>query len=490
MFPEKFLFGASMAGFQVEMGCEKEDVDLNTDWFVWVREPENIITGAVSGHLPEYGVGYWRNYANLHQLAVDFGMNALRINIEWSRIFPKETFSISVQVKGDEQITEIGVTQEALKELDKLADKNAVDHYRSILKDMKDRGLKVILNLSHFTLPLWIHDPVAVHRGKSTERTGWVNKKTVIEFAKFAAYIAWKFDDLVDMYSTMNEPNVVSQMGYIMSRFGFPPSYFDPQMYMNSLLNQAEAHARAYDAIKAISKKPVGIIYSASVYESIDNDREIEENATQLMNYSFLDMIHSGKIFFQQREDMKNKLDFLGVNYYTRTVIKRTESINFGPVSLDWTIVEGFGYNCQAGGYSRDMRPVSDFGWEIYPEGLLKVLKQMYEHYKLPVIVSENGIADFRDCLRPYYLVGHLYATEKAIEEGVDVAGYLHWSVVDNYEWARGYHMRFGLAETDYNTKKFIPRPSMYIFREIAKSHTSKIFLHYLNSPYDIWRLG
>ncbi|AEH51094.1 beta-galactosidase BgaS [Pseudothermotoga thermarum] len=489
MFPKDFLFGASMAGFQVEMGYGKDDVDPNTDWFVWVREPENLFTGTVSGHLPEYGVGYWKNYANLHQLAVDFGMNCLRVNVEWSRIFPKPTFDVPVHVVSENGIREVKIDKTSLEKLDEIANKSAVEHYREIFKDMKSRGLRLILNLAHFTLPIWIHDPMAVHRGIPTEKTGWVNEKTVVEFAKFAAYVAWKFDDLVDMYTTMNEPNVVSQMGYIMTRGGFPPSYFSPEMYLKSLFNQAQAHARAYDAIKFLTEKPVGIIYASSIYETLNGDKEIEENAMYMMNYMFLDSIINGSLLFQDRPDMREKVDFLGVNYYTRTVIERIEPMNFGQIALNWKILEGYGYACPPGGFSKDFRPVSDFGWETYPEGLLKLLRAFYERYKLPLMVTENGVADCRDWLRPYHLVGHLYAVEKAIEDGIDVRGYLHWSIVDNYEWARGYTMRFGLAETDYETKQLTPRPSMYIFREIVKEGTTARFHNYLKSPYEIWRM-
>lgn len=489
MFPKDFLFGASMAGFQVEMGYAKEDIDPNSDWFVWVREAENVFTGAVSGHLPEYGVGYWMNYTNLHQLATDFGMNCLRVNVEWSRVFPNPTFEIPVEVSDHDGIRQVKISKETLEKLDRLANQYAVEHYREMFKDMKSRGLKLIVNLAHFTLPIWIHDPVAVHRGQATERTGWVNDRTIVEFAKFAAYVAWKFDDLVDMYTTMNEPNVVSQLGYVMVRGGFPPSYFSFEMYLKSLLNQAQAHARAYDSIKSISKKPVGIIYATSVYETLNGDKELEENAMYMMNYMFLDSVTNGTLLFQDRPDMKEKVDFIGVNYYTRTVIERTEAINLGQISLNWRILEGYGYACQPQGFSKDMRPVSDFGWETYPEGLLKVLRLLYERYKKPLIVTENGVADYRDWLRPYHVVAHLYATERAIEEGIDVRGYLHWSIVDNYEWAKGYTMRFGLAETNYETKQLIPRPSMYIFREIIRSGTSMKFYSYLKSPYDIWRM-
>lgn len=489
MFPKDFLFGASMSGFQVEMGYGKNDVDPNTDWFVWVRDAENLINGVVSGHLPEYGVGYWYNFPTIHKLAADFGMNVLRTNVEWSRIFPNPTFDVPVKVVQDESgIKSVQIDEKTLRSLDELANKEAVEHYREIFSDMRKKGLKVFLNLTHFTLPIWLHDPIAVHRRQETEKLGWANEKSIVEFAKFAAYVVWKFDDLVDMYSTMNEPNIVSQMGYVMCVSGFPPARFDPEMFLKSLINQIVAHARAYDAMKALTKKPIGLIYSASVYESVEKDEELEQSAAQFMNYMFLDALTSGMLLFQTREDLAGRLDFLGINYYTRTVIQKIPPMQLGIATIDWTICPGYGHFCQPGNFSKDGRPVSDFGWETYPEGLLKLLHAMNDRYSLPMYVTENGVADGRDWLRPYHLVGHMYAVERAIEESVNVKGYLHWSIVDNFEWAKGYHMRFGLAETDYQTKTYTPRPSMYIFREIVKDLSTEKFKSYLRSPYEIWR--
>ncbi len=489
MFTKDFLFGASMSGFQVEMGYAKGDLDPNTDWFVWVREPENLINGVVSGHLPEYGVGYWYNFPTIHKLASDFGMNVLRTNIEWSRIFPRPTFDVKVRVEQTEStITSVQIDERALRELDELADKQAVEHYREIFSDMRKKGLKVFVNLVHFTLPIWLHDPIAVHKRQATDKLGWANERSVVEFAKFAAYVVWKFDDLIDMYSTFNEPNIVSQLGYVMSVSGFPPGVFDTEKFFASFVNQIVAHARAYDVMKALTRKPVGLIYAASVYESTNNDAELEESVGQFMNFAFLDALNSGILLFQTREDLAGRLDFLGLNYYTRTVIQRSaQELSFGMVNMNWSIVPGYGYSCQPGCFSRDGRPVSDFGWETYPEGLLKLLRMMNERYELPIYVTENGLADARDWLRPYHLVAHMYAVEKAVEEGLNVKGYLHWSIVDNYEWAKGYHMKFGLAETNYQTKSYSPRPSMYIFREIVKELSTEKFRNYLFSPYQIW---
>jgi beta-glucosidase/6-phospho-beta-glucosidase/beta-galactosidase len=386
-------------------------------------------------------------------------------------------------------ITSVQIDERALRELDELADKEAVEHYREIFSDMRKKGLKVFVNLVHFTLPIWLHDPIAVHKRQATDKLGWANERSVVEFAKFAAYVVWKFDDLIDMYSTFNEPNIVSQLGYVMSVSGFPPGVFDTEKFFASFVNQIVAHARAYDVMKALTRKPVGLIYAASVYESTNNDAELEESVGQFMNFAFLDALNSGILLFQTREDLAGRLDFLGLNYYTRTVIHRSaQELSFGMVNMNWSIVPGYGYSCQPGGFSRDGRPVSDFGWETYPEGLLKLLRMMNERYELPIYVTENGLADARDWLRPYHLVAHMYAVEKAVEEGLNVKGYLHWSIVDNYEWAKGYHMKFGLAETNYQTKSYSPRPSMYIFREIVKELSTEKFRNYLFSPYQIWR--
>ncbi|MDM7320972.1 MAG: family 1 glycosylhydrolase, partial [Fervidobacterium sp.] len=144
MFPKSFMFGASLSGFQFEMGNPNEvkELDTQTDWFVWVRDLENLLNGIVSGDLPENGAWYWRNYEKIHQLAVDFGMDTLRIGIEWSRIFPSST-------------KEIPFGEGMLEKLDEIANKEAVEHYRRIMEDMKAKGLKVFVNLNHFTLPLW-----------------------------------------------------------------------------------------------------------------------------------------------------------------------------------------------------------------------------------------------------------------------------------------------------------------------------------------------
>lgn len=464
--PKGFLFGFSTAGFQHEMGLPGSEYE--SDWFRWVHDPENILAGIVSGDLPENGPGYWDLYREDHELARGLGMNTARIGIEWARIFPKPTSDVKIQVEEDrEGLRRIVVEERDLKKLDEIANKAAVERYRQILGDWRAREGLVIANLYHWPLPLWIHDPVAVRKnGPGGALPGWVGRVSVIEFAKYAAYVAWKLDDLVDMWSTMNEPNIVWSLGYFQIKSGFPPGYLDLGSMMEARRNILEAHARAYDCLKALSKKPVGVIYAAPDVQPLGrDDREAAEEYERFFILYFFDALVKGVLDSSPREDLRGKLDWIGVNYYSRTVIARRKILEGYPEAVS---VPGYGHACQPNSRSLDGRPTSDFGWEIYPEGLYNVISRLGRLYRLPVIVTENGIADEKDLWRSWFIVSHIAQISRAVSEGFDVRGYLHWNLIDNYEWASGFRMRFGLAHVDYRTKRRYLRPSALVFREIA----------------------
>ena len=472
------MFGFSMSSFQFEMGTPGSE-DPYSDWWFWCRDVENIMAGLVSGDLPEHGPGYWDLYRGDHDLAVKLGMNVIRFCTEWSRIFPKPTYNVKVDVDRDEDggIVSVHIEEKHLRRLDEIANKNAIERYREILADWKGRGKKVILNLNHFTLPIWVHDPLKLRKDPANPHIprGWLGDDTVIEFAKYAAYVAWRLGDLVDYWSTMNEPTAVYVNGFINVKSGFPPGILSVEYSLKAMYNLIQAHARAYDAIKYYSKKPVGIIYVFTWVDPLrgDEDKEAVEEAMYEANYMFMDAIVEGTSSLRRtgtslsisidRADLKGKIDWLGLNYYTRAVVTRDEK-------LGYKFIPGYGNLCQPRGISKAGRPVSDIGWEVYPEGLYNIVKAVYERYRLPIVISENGVADEKDCLRPRYLISHLTMLHKALREGVDVKGYLIWSLIDNYEWARGFSMRFGLAYVDYNTKKRYLRPSALVFREIAKN--------------------
>jgi beta-galactosidase len=467
----KFLFGFSESGFQFEMGLPGSE-DPNSDWWIWVHDKDNIFSGIVSGDYPENGVGYWDLYRIDHRIASFLGMKIARIGIEWSRIFPKPTTDVKTSVSIDEigNITHVDVSTKTIEELDKLANKQAVNKYMEIFKDWKENhGGKLILNLYHWTMPKWLHNPILVRSmGPDRAPAGWISKTTIVEFAKFAAYIAYKFDEVVDAWSLMNEPNVVYMGGYMGT--GFPPGIVNSNYMFRVALNLIEACARASDSLKQYSKKPVGLIHAIIWFEPFqkDNveDQEATEKAKMYWQFGFIDALTKGSSVFTnniKRDDLENKIDWIGVNYYSRHVIRYQDN------ALGYKPVHGYGFACGSQ-ISRDNRPCSDIGWEFYPEGLYYSLKESWKRYNLPMLITENGIADSNDRLRPKYIVSHIQAVYNAIKDGVNIQAYLHWALTDNYEWGSGFGPRFGIVEVDYSTKKRKIRPSGLVFKEIAEN--------------------
>uniref|UniRef100_A0A7C2FNM8 Glycoside hydrolase family 1 protein n=1 Tax=Thermosphaera aggregans TaxID=54254 RepID=A0A7C2FNM8_9CREN len=467
-FPSGFMIGFSESGFQFEMGYPGFE-DPNTDWWIWVHNQDNIMSGIVSGHLPENGPGYLALYKRDHDIAEKLGADVLRIGIEWSRVFPRPTREIPVSIDRDEEgvITSIDINENAYNRLKERADGRQVEKYKELFKDWVSRGKKLIINLNHFTLPSWIHEPIQVRtRGVESAPAGWLSDDTIVEFAKYAYYIVNELEEYADAWSTLNEPNAVATAGYLNTKSGFPPGIPSLEYTMRALRNQAIAHARAYDLIKRVSKKPVGIIYNFMWFEPLnpENDEDVKaaSTASYMYNYAFTDTLIHGESLLVASESLQRRLDWIGVNYYTRMVVAGEKR------GSGWRYIPGYGFTCTPGGVSKAERPCSEFGWEIYPEGLESVLVELFNKYRIPLIVTENGIADSTDKYRSSYLITHLISVLKAVGKGADVRGYLHWSLIDNYEWAMGFNMRFGLVKVDFETKKRYLRPSALVFREIS----------------------
>ncbi|MCS7120415.1 MAG: beta-galactosidase BgaS [Nitrososphaerota archaeon] len=497
VFPENFLWGVSLSGFQFEMGDPfRRGLDPNTDWYVWVHDERNIREGIVSGDFPEDGVDYWHRYKADHEMAKGLGLNVFRIGLEWSRIFPKSTHSVDagLELADDGNACKIEVDERSIEELEKFADNDAVNHYRRIIENLRETGFKVFVCLNHFTLPLWIHNPIVLReKGFRRGPSGWLDRTSIIEFVKYAAYIAWKLGDIVDYWATFNEPMVVSEAGYLTVESGFPPGVRNFRAYRKASVNIALAHARAYDAIKkwdtvkadyeSHSPAEVGIIHNLIPVEPF-SDNSADASAAKAMdfmhNHYFLRAVTMGPLKFRAdsgnkdaKAYMRERMDWLGVNYYTRFVVKGKRSLlarlALGVPSQP-ELMPGYGFACEPNSTSRGQLPTSDFGWEIYPNGLIEVLRQVRDYGK-PIYVTENGVADAKDMLRPKFLLDHLKAVDEAINrDKIDVRGYMHWSLMDNYEWARGFKMRFGLYAVDSKSKERIPRKSAEVYRRIVES--------------------
>lgn len=454
-FPKSFKFGWSQSGFQSEMGGPNS-VDRNTDWFKWVHDKKNLESGLLSCDFPENGIGYWRSYRKMHGNAKMMGLDIARIGIEWSRIFPKPTFKIKLS----------GNTDKTIRELGRIADKEAVAHYRQIFEDLKSKEIKLILNIYHWSMPLWMHDPVKVRDGKNIKARGWLNRDIVEEFAKYALYCCYVFDDLVDRYATMNEPNIMNWNGYRNPASGFPPGKSNKKYFRTAFSNMAKAHRAAFINMKKITDKPVGLVYEYPDFTPlVEGDRVYVEKGW-LSGFSFVDSLARSKRY-------RPALDWLGINYYSRVMIHKYRN-SYRPI-------EGYGFRCKPDSFSLDKNPSSNIGWEVYPQGLHNVIMRCWKRWRLPIYITENGIADKEDRLRVNYLASHLFEVNRAISDKAKVEGYLHWSLADNYEWAKGFLPRFGLLQVDYKAKRLIMRPSAKIYAEIAKSHKLHSPLKYAN---------
>ena len=438
-FPTGFMWGTASSGFQSEMGGGSANSDPNTDWWQWVRDPAQIASKHVSGDLPENGPGAWQeNYATDIALAKSLGLNSWRMGIEWSRIFPNSTASVSIGSS---------VTTANLNALDALADQTAVNKYRSILTAARAANLKPFVTLSHFTLPLWIHDPSAVRaafgsRGTDSAiptgmtKAGWLAGSTVTEFRKYAAYLAWKFGDLVDWWTPINEPMVQAVGAYanVPNAYAswFPPGLYSYRAALTAVTNMDYANAAAYDEIHH--------------YDSRDSDSDGKKSRVGLVQ----NMIHFTPASASKSIDT-------AATVHADKLFNRT----FPDAAIKGQ------YDLNATG---------------------KVVLTEAASYKLPLIVTENGIADASDSRRSAFLVQHLnraWKVTKSKPSGVSLLGWFHWSLTDNFEWSAGYLPKFGLYSFSPTTLARTARPSAALVGAIAKNNSlsSSQLSRWLTSP-------
>lgn len=388
-FPKNFTWGVSTSAYQTEGN------NTNTDWYVWEKskKPHNHYPNDVCG----VACDSYNRYEEDLDLCVRLGVGAYRFSIEWARIEPVE-----------------GVF-----------DQKEIEHYRQVMLSAKKRGLKTFVTLHHFTNPIWF-----------AKKGGFLNLKSAFYFARYSKVCAEKFGDLIDVFLTINEPQVYALMGYTLGIW--PPNVHN---YFASLLvqiNLMRSHRAAYDAIKKVNKSYlVGIVKQLVWYKPVDG-------ATYYINKLTANVLHFLNCEFFLAP-IRSKLDLIGVNHYFSIRVK-----NFKQYRL----------------HERD----SDLEWGIHPEGLENVLLDL-RHYNLPIYVTENGLADVSDKKRIAFLDDMLAACSRALNSGVDLRGFFYWSLIDNFEWHHGFWPRFGLVEIDYeNNLQRKPRPSFSHYAEICKS--------------------
>lgn len=303
-------------------------------------------------------------------------------------------------------------------------DASALNHYREVLKEAKTKGLKTVITLWHWTNPIWFAD-----------MGGWTNKQAATLFESYVEVIIRELGGEIDFWITLNEPLMHVLGGYL--RGNFPPNVKNPYKAEKVFRNLVRAHKLAYKRIHShFPKAQVSITALVNYIEPANYLNPIEQLISAFLHYYWNHR-------FLRR--IRKHLDFIGLDYYFHDRI-----VWYPPFKKN-----------------KNER-VNDKGWEIYPEGILEVLRYL-SAFKKPIYIMENGLADSRDRYRANFIKEHLYYIHVAMQEGIDVRAYFHWSLLDNYEWAHGWSPRFGFYALDPKTLNRIERPSAAVYRNICR---------------------
>lgn len=424
-FPRGFLWGAATAAHQVEGN------NTNNTWWAWEQEAGHILNGDKSGLACDWWGGRWREDFDR---ASECAQNSHRFSIEWSRIQPAPD----------------------------RWDEHALEHYREMAQGLIERHMTPIATLHHFSDPLWL-----------AEMGGWENEAVVKYFESFVRKTVEALKEYVTMWVTINEPNIFAALAYQQGQF--PPGKKDFSAARVVIANLLRAHSAAYNAIHQI--QPQAQVGIAPQYLSIHPqnswsplDRWTAGLMANVMNEAIPRTIRTGLLTLPglrlRMPEVKNTLDFIGIQYYTR------EYIAFDLLKSSDLFIKR--------SYRQDAEK-SDGNWLANePEGMFEAL-QWARQFNTPIIITENGVNDRDDHLRPRYLVQHLHQVWRALNNSIPVKGYFHWSLVDNFEWERGWTQRFGLWELDVETQARRKRPSVDLYAEICRQNgiSSEIVARY-----------
>ncbi len=386
----------------------------NTSSDLWLMEMmEDSLFAEPSGDACDHYHLYPRDIALLKQL----GFNTYRFSIEWARIEPEKGFFSSA----------------------------ALDHYRRMIACCLSEGIVPMVTFHHFTAPLWF-----------TRDGGWENAKSVDRFARYCERAGGALGDIIDYACTINEANIPIMVTMMREAVGVAggggkrekalaeaarlcggePGRFAPYLSGDghaATPNLIAAHRKAYEVLKPLVNGPVGITLALNEFEAVEGGEALRDAADQAINGQFLESIKGD--------------DFVGVQTYTR--------VRFGKNGI-----------LPPEGAER-----TQMGYEFYPEALEATIRQAAKVSGCPVVVTENGIGTEDDTRRIEYTRRALEGVQRCLKDGIDVRGYIHWSMLDNYEWLEGYRPRFGLVEVDRETQLRKPKPSAFWLGEIAKKN-------------------
>lgn len=440
-FPADFKWGAATAAYQIE-GAVREDGRGESIWDRFTHTPGTILDGTTG----DVACDHYHLWEQDVALMEELGLGAYRFSIAWPRVYPE----------GRGRINRIGL-----------------DFYARLVDRLLDAGIEPVVTLYHWDLPQALQDI-----------GGWTNRDTADYFTDYAYAVFSTFGDRVSSWITLNEPWVISMLGHYTGDIA--PGVQDLQSAVTVTHTLNIAHSKVVGVFRSdfAHSGEIGITLNLSpAVPETDEDRDAATIADGHLNRWFLDPVLTGRYpddlteFYAGRgatvemEDgdaellAATKIDFLGVNYYNRTVVRRDAAAPLGYVGL---VPEG--------------ADVTEMGWEVYPQGLHDLLTRLERDYNSPpqripaFYITENGAAypdrdivggAVQDTDRIAYLDGHLAAAWRAIRDGVNLRGYFVWSLMDNFEWAHGVSKRFGIVRTDYDSLRRTVKKSGEWYRHV-----------------------
>jgi len=424
-FPPDFVWGTATSAYQIE-GSPTADGAGRNIWHRFSHTPGNTWLDQTG----DVACDHYRRYKDDVAIMAELGANAYRFSIAWARIFPQGSGTVN---------------------------KKGIDFYSRLVDELLKGGIKPNATLFHWDLPEALDD-----------RGGWLNPDIAKWFGDYAATMFEALGDRVEMWSTLNEPWVVTDGGYLSGVLAPGHSnLFEAPIATHNLLRSHGTAVERFRSSKAAKKGKIGITVNLEPkYPASDSPEDLAatRRADAYMNRQFLDPVFLGHYPEEMREifgeawpewtddDMrliKQPIDFVGVNYYTR----RVERYHPDYLPLKTKHVP------------QPQHIETDTKWEVFPEALTRVLLWVTERYGKPAVyITENGAAFYdpphtidgkiEDPLRVEYYRQHLRAAHEAMKQGVDLRGYYAWSLLDNYEWSLGYSKRFGIVHVDYSTQR------------------------------------
>jgi beta-glucosidase len=438
-FPEGFLWGAATSAYQIE-GSPLADGAGPSIWQRFVHSP-GLIPGGETGDI---ACDHYHRWESDVALMAELGLTAYRFSIAWGRILPA----------GRGRVNPAGLA-----------------FYDRLVDALLAHEIQPMVTLYHWDLPAGLDD-----------LGGWLNPDVAEWFADYARATFRALGDRVALWTTLNEPWVVTDGGYL--RGVLAPGHRNLYEAPIAAHNLLRAHGTAVQAFRAESKGSIGLVvnlepkYPASASPA---DLAATRRADAYMNRQYLDPVFLGRYPDELAEIfgpawpshcdadlqlIRQPIDFLGINYYTRNVSRHDDSV----------------LPLRASGVRQLEHVYTETGWEVYPPALTAVLLWVKERYgDVPLYITENGAAFYdppspvdgriEDPLRVQYYHEHLRAAGDAIRRGVDLRGYFAWSLLDNFEWSLGYAKRFGIVHLDYRTLARTPKASARYYSEIIRSH-------------------